>query len=111
MALVTELENIRQQTDAISARAVELFAGLSEEQLAWRPGPSRWCIAENLLHLERTVLIFLPVIDRAIENARRKRPPKQWPFSSWPHGQILRLVCRTAGSHPALRAETAGALA
>lgn len=80
MALVTELENIRQQTDAISARAVELFAGLSEEQLAWRPGPSRWCIAENLLHLERTVLIFLPVIDRAIENARRNGRLSNGPF-------------------------------
>lgn len=54
MALVAELESVRLQTDAISARAVELSAGLTEQQLAWRPGPSSWCIAENLLHLERT---------------------------------------------------------
>lgn len=80
MALVAELESIRQQTDAISARAVELSAGLSEQQLAWRPGPSSWCIAENLLHLDRTTQIFLPLIDRAIEQARRDGRLSNGPF-------------------------------
>src|SRR5579872_101203 len=71
MALVAELESIRQQTDANSGRLKELCASLNEAQLAWRPGPSSWCIAEVLLHLERTTHVFLPVIDNAIESARR----------------------------------------
>ena len=70
MELAPELENICQETDANSKRAAELCAGLTEQQLSWRPGPASWCIAENLLHLERTTHIFMPVVDRAIENAR-----------------------------------------
>lgn len=80
MALVAELESVRQETDAISARAVELSAGLSEQQLAWRPRPSSWCIAENLLHLERTTHIFLPIIDRALDDARRNGRLGNGPF-------------------------------
>lgn len=80
MALIAELESLCQQTDAISTRAVELSAGLSEQQLAWRPRPSSWSIAENLLHLERTTHIFLPIIDRAVEQARRDGCLSNGPF-------------------------------
>ena len=80
MELISELESIRQQTDTISARAVELSAGLSEQQLAWRPRPSSWSIAENLLHLERTTHIFLPIIDRALDDARRNGCLSNGPF-------------------------------
>lgn len=80
MALVAELESIRQQTDANSERLKELCASLDKAQLAWRPGPSSWCIAEVLLHLERTTHVFLPVIDNAIENARRNGLLSYGPF-------------------------------
>lgn len=80
MALLAELESVREQTDVNSARARELCAGLTEEQLAWRPNPASWCIAEVLLHLERTTQIFLPIIDRAIENARRDGHLSDGPF-------------------------------
>lgn len=80
MALVAELESVQQQTDSNSARARELCAGLTEEQLAWRPNPASWCIAEVLLHLERTTQIFLPIIDGAIENARRDGRLSDGPF-------------------------------
>lgn len=80
MDLCPELEGIRQQADANSARIQQLCAGFAEQQLAWRPGPNRWCIAEVLLHLERTVQVFLPIMDRAMEGARRDGRLSDGPF-------------------------------
>lgn|SRR5690348_5338962 len=80
MALIAELQNIRDQVDANSQRMQELCAGLSEAQLAWRPAETRWSIAENLLHLERTAQIFFPIIDRAVEDARRDGRLSNGPF-------------------------------
>ena len=80
MALVAELESIRQQTNANSERLKELCASLNEAQLAWRPRLSSWCIAEVLLHLERTTHVFLPVMDNAIESARRNGLLSNGPF-------------------------------
>jgi DinB family protein len=80
MMPVAELESIRQQTDANGERLKGLCAFLSEAQLAWRPRPSSWCIAEVLLHLERTTQVFLPVIDNGIESARRNGHLSNGPF-------------------------------
>lgn len=80
MELCPELENIRKQSDANNARIRQLCAGLAEQQLAWRPGPNSWCIAEVLLHLERTTHIFLPIIDQVIEEARRGGCLSNGPF-------------------------------
>lgn len=80
MALIPELQSIREQVDANSHRMQELCAGLSEKQLAWRPAETKWSIAENLLHLERTAQIFFPIIDRAIEDARRDGRLSNGPF-------------------------------
>ena len=80
ITLIPELRNIREQVDAKSQRMQELCAGLSEKQLAWRPAETKWSIAENLLHLERTAQIFFPIIDRAIEDARRRGRLSNGPF-------------------------------
>lgn len=104
MALIAELENIRQQMDANSERLKELCASLNEAQLGWRPRPSSWCIAEVLLHLEHTTHVFLPVIDNAIENARRNGLLSNGPFR-WDGWEILRLVRRTAAAHSFAGAE------
>jgi hypothetical protein len=84
MALIPELERIREETEEISTRAKELCYGLAEKQLAWRPNPSSWCIAEILLHLDNTTRIFLPIIDRAIVDSRRNGRLSNGPFRlSW----------------------------
>ncbi len=79
-ALCPELEALRQQTEAASDEARALCEGLSEQQLAWRPAPGRWCIAENLLHLERTVELVVPSLDAAIADARAKKLYSNGPF-------------------------------
>ena len=80
MDLISELENIRVQTDANSERLGELCHGFGESQLKWQPQPDSWCIAEVLLHLEKTTHVFLPPIDGAIQNARRNGQLSKGPF-------------------------------
>lgn len=55
---------------AINAEAARLCEGLGEQQLAWRPAPNQWSIAENLVHLNLTTQTFLPSVERAIGKAR-----------------------------------------
>lgn len=80
MALVPELEHVRQEIDAINAQVVALCQGLGEEELAWQPDPGRWSIAENLAHLQQTTRTFLPSIDHSIEQARERKLFGKGPF-------------------------------
>jgi len=70
--LAPELEKLRREIEAINSEAAVLCDGLSEEELAWRPAPERWSIAENLIHLRATARVFLPSADQAIESARQR---------------------------------------
>lgn len=66
------LDEIRQEVAAVDAEAQKLCCGLTEEQLAWRPQPGKWSIAENLAHLNITTQTYLPFIQRALEQARTR---------------------------------------
>src|SRR5512141_2248698 len=65
------LDEIRDEIAKVNAGAQTLCAGLTEEELIWRPHPGKWSIAENLVHLNLTTQIFLPTVDRAIETSLR----------------------------------------
>jgi len=80
MALVAELEKIRQEVEAIDTQVVALCEGLSEEDLAWRVEPGQWSIAEVLAHLQLTNQAILPSVDQAIEHARRRKLYSNGPF-------------------------------
>ena len=54
--------------------------GLGDAELAWRPEPGRWSIAEILIHLRLTNEACLTAIDRAIEDARRQKLFAGGPF-------------------------------
>ncbi len=75
-----DLDRLRAEIEEISTRAAALCEGLDEEDLAWRPAPGRWSIAENLIHLRVTALTFLPAADQAIESARRQGLVGEGPF-------------------------------
>ncbi len=66
------LAEIRSEVAAVDAEAKKLCQGLSEQQLAWRPHPGKWSIAENLMHLNVTTQTYLPFIQRALEQARER---------------------------------------
>ncbi len=80
MALAAELARIQQEIAELDARAAALCDGLREAELAWRPKPESWSIAENLWHLRTTSRVFAPAADRAIEEARRKEWFSPGPF-------------------------------
>ena len=89
MLLVAELERIRRETESASVEAGKLCATLSETELAWRPEPGRWSIAEHLLHLDTTTHTFLPVVDRTIQEARSKGLTSEGPFRLGMKGRLF----------------------
>ena len=66
-----------EQLRAIRRDAAELTEGLSDAQLAWRPGPGRWSIAEVVAHLNRAGRPYLDLIAHALAGARAQGPPPE----------------------------------
>ena len=89
MGLVPQLEAIREEIGTINAQAVSICEGLGEDELAWRPQPGKWSIAENLIHLRRTTETFLPAIDHTIDQARRRNLRAAGPFRIGLMGRIF----------------------
>ena len=89
--LVPDLREYQSQFDAIKRDADDLLAGLTDAQFNWRAVPGRWSIAECLAHLNITGQMYLPIIDRGINEARSR----QW-FGRGPyrHGLLGRLFIR-----------------
>lgn len=57
---------------AAGEEAEELVAGLTPDQLRWRPEPDRWSVAECLEHLVLTGEVYLEALDPVIEEARER---------------------------------------
>ncbi len=66
------LVEIRAEVAAVNEQAKKLCAGLTEEQLGWRPQPGKWSIAENLVHLNVTTQLYVPHIQKALNLAQSK---------------------------------------
>ena len=86
LAKTVELSDAALATDA---EARKLCAGLSEEQLSWRPRPGRWSIAQNLAHLRATSEVFLPAVDSALEASRILGLLSEGPFMLGPFGRLI----------------------
>lgn len=65
-------ESCRAQLEANRVAARALWAGRSHEILRRKPAPGAWSAVECLLHLNRAGTVYLPPIDRAIEDGRRR---------------------------------------
>jgi len=74
---------------AVDFEAMRLCAGLSEEELSWRPPPGKWSIAQNLAHLRATTEVFLPAVDSAIESTTRMGFRREEPFVLGPFGRLI----------------------
>jgi len=66
------LREIWTELHEAGERARELAGSLDGARLRWRPGPDRWSVADCLEHLVLTGEEYLPALDGAIEEARRK---------------------------------------
>ena len=80
---------LREATVAVDMEAIDLYDGLSEEQLSWSPRPGRWSIAQNLSHLRRTTEVFLPAVDAALEASRNRKLHSSGPFTLNLYGRFI----------------------
>ena len=80
---------LREATLAVDLEAINLCAGLSEEQLSWSPRPGRWSIAQNLSHLRRTTEVFLPAVDETLEASRNRKLHSPGPFRLNLYGRLM----------------------
>jgi DinB superfamily len=74
---------------AVDVQAKKLCAGLSEQQLSWRPKPGSWSVAQNLAHLRTTTEVFLPAVDSALEASRIMGLHSGGPFVLGSFGRLI----------------------
>ena len=72
---------LKEATLAVDLEAINLCAGLTEDQLAWSPRPGRWSIAQNLSHLRRTTEVFLPAVDATLQASKTRNLQSPGPFT------------------------------
>jgi hypothetical protein len=65
-----QLQQIIQEFDDATSRLDRLAASLSPAQWSARPEPNRWSPAECVEHLNLTGRAYLPILDKAIAEAR-----------------------------------------
>ena len=86
--LYPELAEYQRQFAASRREAAELCAGLSNGHINWRPAPTRWSIADCLVHLNVSADVYTRQMRSAIENGRARKlmapgPFRYGPLSRW----------------------------
>lgn len=85
----TDARSLVDDLLAVNADAVKLCEHLTNSQLGWRPHPAKWSIAENLVHLRITTETFLPTVDRAMDESRRRNLLGSGAFELGRYGRLL----------------------
>jgi hypothetical protein len=80
---------LKEATLAVDLEAINLCAGLTEDQLSWSPRPGRWSIAQNLSHLRRTTEVFLPAVDATLEASKTRKLHSPGPFTLNLYGRFM----------------------
>jgi hypothetical protein len=70
-------------------RAQALIDAVSANQIARRPDPGKWSIAECLAHLNITADTVQKLMARGIEQAKQEKKFGKGPFSIGPNGRLL----------------------
>ncbi len=78
--LFAELEELRQQFNAIKDDAQQLIAPLNDAQFNWTSQPGVWSVAECFEHLNITGNLYLPMIDQEVQRGREKKLFGSEPF-------------------------------
>lgn len=87
--MVSDPASLQQELGDIRRRANELVNGLTAEQLARRPEPSRWSIAECIAHLNATAAVVQQFMRKGIERGKTQRLLGKEPFALGPKGRLL----------------------
>lgn len=88
-SMLVEAKALLSDLSAVSTEATALCDGLTVDQLAWRPHPAKWSIAENLTHLCITTEVFIPAVDHAMIESRRRKLLDAGPFCLGWYGRLL----------------------
>jgi len=87
-----ELRSVYEELAANTKQTEDLVRDLSEEQLAWRPAPNVWSIADCLAHLNMVNSgYYMASITRAIADGRERGILGTEPFR---HGMLGNLFVR-----------------
>lgn len=86
------LQTVVAESERISDEARQLAAGLSADQLNWKPAPDRWSIAQCLDHLAVATEKFGPYLSGAVTRGREKYPVKTGPAyqPTWMGGWLIK---------------------
>jgi hypothetical protein len=86
------LQSVIAETENLCGQARQLVAGLSEDQLNWKPAPDRWSIAQCLNHLAVATEKFGPYLTEALAHGKAKYPVNSAPpyQPSWMGGWLIK---------------------
>jgi len=86
------LRNWFADVRSVTAGAKKLFAGLSPEQLTWKPSPKTWSVAECLSHLAVTAGLYHPRIESVLSELP-VGDPSPAPFRArWLQGRFIAAI-------------------
>ena len=86
------LEQVRSGLEDIARDAQATFGGLDARQLNWRPGPSRWSVAQCFEHLITANRLMIHAAEEALDGSR---PRTVWQRLPVLPGLIGRLMIRS----------------
>src|SRR5262245_42739942 len=87
--MIPELQDYRNQLEAIVADAHELLEGLTDDQVRWQPAPGQWSVGQCIGHLNASAIADLPHMKSAIEDGRDRGILGQGPFRYNPLERLL----------------------
>jgi DinB superfamily len=98
-----QLGKLLHQINGVSGLAQRLVGGLYSEQLRLQPEPGKWSIAECLVHLSLTAAAFVPIVNKACEDARQQQILGNGPYKMDAAGRLLKWTMKPP---PRLRVRT-----
>jgi uncharacterized damage-inducible protein DinB len=81
------------------ARIQEGFAGLSYEELNWKPDDKTWSVGECLHHIWITNDKYLANLDKVIREGKKKESGDEEYRSSWLGARLIEMVGPTGGQN------------
>lgn len=76
-----ELTVYAEQIQLIKSAAAVLVGPLSVSQLAWKPEPESWSIAECFDHLNTVGFLLMPRLEESVRAGRREKVMADGPFT------------------------------
>ncbi len=76
----TQLTNVQRELQEATSGALQLVERLPDTTWRKRPGRGGWSVAQCVMHLNKTTEGFLPRLDAAIHEGRRKNLTGSGPF-------------------------------